>query len=727
MAEMLLAWFEQKERTGNAPDPDELFPGEPEMAEEFRRRVAKAQALDEFIDAFGGFEDSEDESSEQTPPGHLQAHHFPVGPAELEGMDGDSEVLASDGKTPPQQKLVGLLSEGLGTTEGGPAAQGKQVDHSTAQSEEALPIALVGEATLTFLKIGDYRILTPIGQGGTSTVYRAMHQTTQEVVALKILSIAGMLSPSERMRFRGEIALLKQLRHENVVKMLEGVCLEGRLVAVMEYIPGGNLAQRIASGKGLPFAHITEIARTLASALAFVHANGTVHRDLKPQNVLITHEGIPKLTDFGLAKHPELEHSLTPAGAVLGTPAYMPPEYARGLRTKDDPRSDVYGLGAILYHTLTGQPPFRGKDRDAILRQVIHGHPPSPTTIRPEVQVGLAAICLKCLEKDPARRYQSADEVAEALRSYQKSKGWLSGLSARWYLLGRKVRTTRRKRHRLQFACAWSAVVVLMLLVVSFMNSPSVVSTAPEQETDLLRKPTNPRDHKPIFGKAILKAGKQPRDPYELSGSREWNVYELAPKVLEYNYRIRAKMKFKDLIAAQKVMDKMGIYVWRRRLQKEKKKETHQFVTVTVGLFRGIKRFGELEVRRLRSGGPADPAAFIHSVGRRDFDANNEWHEFRIDVRGTKLQAWIDGHDIGVMTRKREEEAARQLNMAEKNLPLVPGMPKPKAFNHEPFAVPGPNFRMTSLCDVHGGVGFFTSGRKIFVNRFNISKLPPNS
>src|SRR5262249_18870343 len=181
---------------------------------------------------------------------------------------------------------------------------------------------------------------------------------------------------------------------------------------------GGSLAQRLA---GNPFAPLqaAELVETLARAVQFVHERGIIHRDLKPANVLLTNDGVPKLADFGLAKRLDQDQGLTRSQAVLGTASYMAPEQAAGNKQALGPAADIYALGAILYELLTLQPPFRADTYELTIHKVLSEEPLRPGRLRPEVPADLEAICLKCLEKEPGRRFASALALAEDLRRFQ--------------------------------------------------------------------------------------------------------------------------------------------------------------------------------------------------------------------------------------------------------------------------------------------------------------------
>jgi len=253
-----------------------------------------------------------------------------------------------------------------------------------------------------------------------ATVYAAEHLSTGARYAIKTLVATGDPEWVERFRREG-MAQAKVDRHPNVVRVHSSGQAGGRLYLVMELVEGGDLASALESGP-LPAWDAARLMRGLAAGVAHVHAHGILHRDLKPANVLLGADGTPKLIDFGLARQAE-ESSLTASGSVLGSPSYMAPEQAQGLRDEIDERTDVYGLGAILYECLTGQPPFKRQGVLATLQAVVHEPLPPPSSLAP-VPEPLEAVCLRALAKAPRRRYDSATSFAAALdHALQETRG----------------------------------------------------------------------------------------------------------------------------------------------------------------------------------------------------------------------------------------------------------------------------------------------------------------
>ena len=264
-------------------------------------------------------------------------------------------------------------------------------------------------------RVPGYELIGVLGRGGVGVVYKAVHLRLNRTVALKMPLAGAFATRAERQRFAREAELVAGLRHPNVVQVYDVGDLDGRPYFTMEFVEGGSLADAIA-GTPRPARQAAELVASLADAIAAAHRGGVVHRDLKPSNVLLTADGTPKVTDFGLARRLEVGSSLTKTGAAMGTPSYMAPEQVRGCASEVGPATDVYALGAILYELLTGRPPFRAESATETLYQVVHQDPVPPSRLNARVPRDLETICLKCLEKEPARRYATAAALADDLR-----------------------------------------------------------------------------------------------------------------------------------------------------------------------------------------------------------------------------------------------------------------------------------------------------------------------
>jgi hypothetical protein len=284
-----------------------------------------------------------------------------------------------------------------------------------------------------------YEVLGLLGQGGMGIVYQARQTSLGRVVALKMVLHAGHAGDEERRRFRAEAEAIARLKHPNVVQVHEVGESGGVPFFAMEFCEGGSLDAQLDGTPWQP-AKAAVLVQTLAGAMHAAHQAGVVHRDLKPANVLLTADGTPKVTDFGLAKRLDMPGP-TRTGAVMGTPSYMAPEQAGG-RKDVGPAADVWALGALLYELLTGRPPFKAAtDLDTVL-QVLGEEPVAVRRLQPKVPRDLETICHQCLQKDPNKRYPSAAALAEDLRRFGASEP----VAARPVgAAGRAVRWARRR------------------------------------------------------------------------------------------------------------------------------------------------------------------------------------------------------------------------------------------------------------------------------------------
>jgi serine/threonine protein kinase len=261
-----------------------------------------------------------------------------------------------------------------------------------------------------------YEILAELGRGGMGVVYKARETSLKRVVALKMILAGAHAGAADLARFRSEVEAVARLHNPNIVQIYSVNEHEGFPFCALEYVDGGTLTHKLRAGP-LPPRAAAELVRQLAEAIHSAHQQGVVHRDLKPDNVLLTADGVPKITDFGLAK--QLNNvSKTQSGMVMGTPGYMAPEQALGRNKDVGPAADIYALGAILYEMLTGRQPFHGETPMDTMMLVIYEEPVSPSRVQPAVPRDLETVCLKCLQKDPPQRYPSGQALAEELTRF---------------------------------------------------------------------------------------------------------------------------------------------------------------------------------------------------------------------------------------------------------------------------------------------------------------------
>jgi len=307
----------------------------------------------------------------------------------------------------------------------------------------------------------DLEILEEIGRGGMGVVYRARQTKLDRVVALKMILGDSRTSPHSIARFRTEAQAVARLSHPNFVQIHEIGERNGFPYFTMEFVEGGSLARKLKGGP-LPVRQAAAMIEVLARASHEAHLKGIVHRDIKPANILLTHGGVPKITDFGLAKLETRSGPESTQGEMLvGTPAYMAPEQAGGEASEVSPLADVYSLGATLYEMLTGLPPFQAGTSLETLLLAISQEPTPPGRHRPGLPRDLETICLKCLEKDPEQRYASAEALALDLHAYLGGEPITAQPAGQ---VDRAIRWARNHPARVIFvACAFLALVGLLV------------------------------------------------------------------------------------------------------------------------------------------------------------------------------------------------------------------------------------------------------------------------
>ena len=272
----------------------------------------------------------------------------------------------------------------------------------------------------TLSEFGDYELLEEIGRGGQGVVYRARQKSLNRTVALKVIGLGRWATSAHVKRFRLEAAAAASLNHPYIVPIYEVGEREGACYFSMGLVEGGQL-DAILKREPMPIRRAVELMVKLARTVHYAHEHNILHRDIKPGNILLDQQGEPHLTDFGLARLVETESTVTRTLEVLGTPSYMAPEQAAGNNpaaaglTK---ATDVYGLGAVFYHLLTGHPPFAGGTTYETIKLLLETEPRQPRQLNPKIDRDLSTICLKCLEKDPKRRYASALALAEDLEHW---------------------------------------------------------------------------------------------------------------------------------------------------------------------------------------------------------------------------------------------------------------------------------------------------------------------
>jgi len=321
--------------------------------------------------------------------------------------------------------------------------------------------------------VSGYEILGELGRGGMGVVYKARQKALNRLVAIKMVLAGGHAGSEQLARFHLEAEAVAALKHPNIVQIYEvGEC-DSLPYFSLEFVDGSPM-DKMLGGKPLAIPETARLMEILARAMHFAHEQGIVHRDLKPANVLLTADGIPKITDFGLAKKLEGDSSQTKSGTLMGTPSYMAPEQARGEFKGLGPQADVHSLGAMMYEMLVGRPPFLGASPVETIMQVIKQEPVPPSRLIEKLPADIETICLKCLQKEPEKRYPTAAALAEDLRRYLADEPILSRPVSAPERLWRWCRRNPR-------LAGLAAAVAGLLVTVAITSTVSAVRIAQER------------------------------------------------------------------------------------------------------------------------------------------------------------------------------------------------------------------------------------------------------
>ncbi len=384
---------------------------------------------------------------------------------------------------------------------------------------------------------GDYALLEEIARGGMGIVYRAVQTRLNRSVAVKLIRSGELASGDELQRFHAEARAAASLQHPNIVAIHEVGEHDGQHFFSMDLVEGVNLSEFIRK-KPMAVHQAVEILGSIAGAIQYAHEQGTLHRDIKPSNILIDDAGRPHVTDFGLAKQATSDSDLTRTGEILGTPSYMPPEQAMGDLEKISEASDVYSLGAVLYELLTGRPPFRASTAVDTLLLVRDAEVVSPRLLNVSVSRDLETICLKCLEKEPSRRYVSAGDLAEDLRRFSNAETILARP------VGDLERTARWCRRNPRVTQLYVLILAAMCLVVfQWVRAESNASLA------------------------VIEAGKATKQE-EIAVREARRADEL--RIEEQNTRKRAQLAEQRATAAAREMSRLAESEQQARAEKEK-------------------------------------------------------------------------------------------------------------------------------------------------------------
>jgi serine/threonine-protein kinase len=434
----------------------------------------------------------------------------------------------------------------------------------TVQEPSARAVPSGGPGLTLPFHLGRYVLLEVLGKGGMGVVYKAHQERPNRLVAIKMVLGGALADPAALARLRTEVEAVGRLQDPAIVQVYDYGEQDGQRYFVMEYLRGGTLARRLKEVP-LPAEEAAVLVRTLAQAVHAAHQKGVIHRDLKPSNVLLDEAGRPKIADFGLAVLLDDSERQTKSDAVLGTPAYMAPEQAEGNAAAVGARSDVYGLGAILYEALTRHPPFTKEAKGlAILEQVRTQEPVPPSRYRRGLSRDLEAVCLRCLEKDPARRYATAAELAEDLTRWLEGKPTLAR-PVGW--LGRVVRTGRR-RARLALAAIVAGMVLALAAQRFWPQDPDravreiEAQLAAGQAVELIGEKGGPAWQRWVQSGGRTKTSVAEDGTFSV---HSWQIsqLELVRDPRQQRYRLRALVRH-DKASAKVVESRVGLYVARR-------------------------------------------------------------------------------------------------------------------------------------------------------------------
>jgi eukaryotic-like serine/threonine-protein kinase len=394
-----------------------------------------------------------------------------------------------------------------------------------------------------------YDHIDRLGSGGMGSVYLARELASDRLVAMKFLHHPG--NPESYERFLVELRILAQLDHPNIVRVLSSDFLRADPFFTMEYMPGGSLSRALDASTPVPVAEAIRLVRIVCDAVTAAHAQGVIHRDLKPSNILLAADGTPKVSDFGLAKRLEHDDQLTVASGALGTPSYMPPEQVSRKNGEIGPWSDVYGLGATLYHLLVGRAPFVGETPLEIIELVLADPAPRLRAIRAEIPKELEGIVLKCLEKDPKDRYQSVAELAADLDRFTAGQKPVAPPLTYWRRVKRWVRRNRRGAG----GAAAAAVLVAVAFVLGAAYWPKPKPVDPPDPIAEMRKELTegraavpvgdrglPRWHEWRAGAAAL-AESEAHEGACCFDSTKYALLDLFPRVGLKRYRVTVQIK----------------------------------------------------------------------------------------------------------------------------------------------------------------------------------------
>ena len=428
--------------------PNQLSTTSVDVEKATTAKLGNALAMDQTVafDAPVGFDDpAEDDFDEDSYDGRLA-----IFLAQITDRMQAGEILTLHQACQEKPEFADDLRELLGTMFVADAIGGSDKQSDDEADEGIWQLKLP-------IRMGDYELLEEIGRGGMGVVFRATQVSLGREVAIKMIQRERIASQDERKRFFVEAESTARLSHPNIVPVYEVGELGGRPYFSMACIHGQTLMQRIGNSP-MPQRQAVQVIAPICRAIAYAHMQGIVHRDIKPSNILLDEEGQPKLTDFGLAKltNGKQEH-LTRTGAILGTPTYMSPEQASGIEQNVGPSSDIFSVGSVLYHALTGRPPLVANSPIELAMKIIEQDPPPPRLLEPRLDRDLEMIVIRCLQKPPDLRYKTADDLAMDLEAFLRDEP----IAARSGRISQVVARIFRETHHAPILENWGLLWIL--------------------------------------------------------------------------------------------------------------------------------------------------------------------------------------------------------------------------------------------------------------------------
>jgi serine/threonine-protein kinase len=535
--------------------------------------------------------------------------------------------------------------------------------------------------------IGPYDLLEELALGGMGVIYKARHRDLGRIVALKTMRVVTMVDADHVLRFEREARAAARLSHPNIITMYEVDVFLGRPYYTMEFQAAGSLAQnrqRFAEPRA-----VAALVEKVARAVHYAHGEGVLHRDLKPSNILINSRGEPLVSDFGLARLAESDIELTRTGAVLGTPAYMAPEQAAGLNKEVGPAADVWALGVILFELLAGRRPFLGNDGDEIRHQILQADPPRLRFVLPDVDRSVETIVSKCLEKEPGRRYASAEALADDLGRWLRDEP----IAARPEGLVRRLGRLRRRHPALLIGAGLVGILAILWTFAGDLVRPDPDHPLKEIErtlarglpVTLLEDTGSPRWSQIGLGNAMLVEQPRPESAFSFGSHEGVSLLELVHDPRQPSFRFRAEVCH----MAGGISSEVGIYFAHSQHPRQGTVD-HCYCTVSFNDLEdlhdppgadGHRTYVSLKMRRhdfarqfnqsLWGGGLKKYYRSARSTGPRgDF----RWRQLAVELDAVDFRVFWEGICFGLVARDQLVKEAEQFTIVgpSERSPVIP-------------------------------------------------------